>query len=46
MAMVIANVNGSVRAGTYQGNGNLHGPFIFTGFKPRCVWITRYNTTN
>ena len=46
MAIVIANVNGSVRAGTYQGNGNVHGPFIFTGFKPRCVWITRYNTTN
>ena len=45
MAIVIANTNGSVRAGTYQGNGEANGPFIFTGFKPRCVWITRYDTT-
>jgi len=45
MAICIANVNGSVRAGTYQGNGKTHGPFIFTGFKPRAVWITRYDTT-
>ena len=45
MAICIANVNGSVRAGTYQGNGNVHGPFIFTGFKPRAIWITRFDTT-
>ena len=44
MALVIANVNGSVRAGTYQGNGNAHGPFIFTGFKPRAIWIKRYDS--
>tara|TARA_R100001443_G_scaffold20454_2_gene32391 strand:- start:890 stop:2029 length:1140 start_codon:yes stop_codon:yes gene_type:complete len=39
MALVIANTNGSVRCGQYQGNGNAHGSFIFTGFKPRAVWI-------
>ena len=44
MALVIANTNGSVRAGTYQGNGNAHGPFIFTGFKPRAIWIKRYDS--
>ena len=43
MAIVIANTNGSVRAGVYQGNGNAHGPFIFTGFKPRAIWIKRYD---
>lgn len=37
-ALVIANTNGMVRAGTYQGNGNAHGPFIFTGFLPQIIW--------
>jgi len=45
MAICFANTNGSVRAGTYQGNGNTKGPFIFTGFKPRAIWITRIDTT-
>lgn len=44
MAICFANTNGCLRAGTYQGNGKTHGPFIFTGFKPRAVWITRYDT--
>lgn len=46
MALVIANTNGSVRAGTYQGNGNVHGVFIFTGFKPRAIWIKRYDAAS
>ena len=45
MAICIANTNGSVRVGSYCGNGNAYGPFIFTGFKPRCVWICRFDTT-
>ena len=46
MAICIANTNGSVRVGSYFGNGNAYGPFIFTGFKPRAVWICRFDTTN
>jgi len=39
MAICFTNKNGCMRAGTYQGNGSTHGSFIFTGFKPRAVWI-------
>tara|TARA_R100000655_G_scaffold40580_2_gene76300 strand:- start:549 stop:1685 length:1137 start_codon:yes stop_codon:yes gene_type:complete len=45
VAIVIANTNGSVRCGHYQGNGNVHGSFIFTGFKPRAVWIKRQDSS-
>ncbi len=45
MAICFANKNGCMRVGTYQGNGSTHGPFVFTGFKPRAIWITRYDTT-
>lgn len=40
MAICIANTNGSIRAGAYQGNNKTHGPYIFTGFKPRTVWVS------
>lgn len=40
MAICIANTNGSVRAGAYQGNNKTHGPFIFTGFKPKSIWTS------
>jgi len=39
MAICIANTNGSVRAGSYQGNGKTHGSFVFTGFRPRAIWV-------
>ena len=45
VAFCFANTNGCLRTGTYQGNGKTHGPFVFTGFKPRAVWIARYDTT-
>jgi len=40
MAICIANTNGSVRCGSYQGNGKTHGSYIFTGFRPRAVWTS------
>tara|TARA_X000001382_G_scaffold74107_1_gene51808 strand:+ start:255 stop:1403 length:1149 start_codon:yes stop_codon:yes gene_type:complete len=40
MAICIANTNGSVRAGSYQGNGKTHGSFVFTGFRPRAIWTS------
>ena len=40
MAICIANTNGSVRCGSYQGNGKAHGSYIFTGFRPRAVWTS------
>ena len=46
MAICFANTNGCLRTGVYQGNGNAHGPFIFTGFKPRAIWIVRIDAAN
>tara|TARA_R100000654_G_scaffold47001_2_gene73230 strand:+ start:2188 stop:3330 length:1143 start_codon:yes stop_codon:yes gene_type:complete len=40
MAICIANTNGSVRAGAYQGNGKTHGSYVFTGFRPRAIWVS------
>jgi len=42
-AYCFSNRNGILRCGVYQGNGNAHGPFIFTGFKPRAVMIFKYD---
>ena len=39
-AICIANTNGSVRAGAYQGNGKTHGSYVFTGFRPRAIWTS------
>lgn len=33
------NVNGYQRAGGYNGNNNVDGPFVYTGFKPAYVMI-------
>jgi len=34
VAYVFANVKGYSKMGTYTGNGNADGPFIYTGFRP------------
>ena len=39
-------VPGFSRFGTYRGNGNADGPFIYTGFKPAWVMYKQTNTTN
>ena len=38
------NVEGFQKFGTYVGNGNTDGPFIYTGFRPRFI-ITKSSTT-
>ena len=38
-------VDGFSKFGSYTGNGNANGPFIYTGFTPRFLMIKRTNTT-
>ena len=45
IAYCFSNRNGFMRSGTYQGNGNVHGSFVFTGFQPQAVIIHRYDTS-
>lgn len=33
------NVEGYSKFGSYEGNANDDGPFVYTGFRPRMVWI-------
>ena len=40
------SVAGFSRFGSYVGNGNANGPFIYTGFKPAWVMYKQRNTTN
>ena len=40
------SVKGFSKMGTYIGNGNADGPFIYTGFKPAWVMIKRTDITN
>ena len=35
------SVKGSSKFGTYTGNGNADGPFIYTGFRPRMLFFKR-----
>ena len=46
VAYCFHSVEGYSRTGSYTGNGNADGPFIFTGFRPTYVLIKQYNTTN
>lgn len=43
IAWVFANTEGMVKAGTYVGNGNADGSFVYTGFKP--AWVMVKNTS-
>ena len=44
IAYCFAPVEGYSAFGSYTGNGNADGPFVFTGFRPR--WIMFKNTTS
>ena len=44
MAYCFANVKGFSKIGSYTGNGNVDGPFIFTGFKPAFLVIKQTNS--
>jgi hypothetical protein len=39
------NVQGFSKFGSYTGNGNADGTFVYTGFKPAWVMMKRTNTT-
>ena len=39
-------VEGYSKFGTYTANGNSDGPFIYTGFRPRMLFIRRYSGTD
>ena len=38
-------INGFSKFGTYTGNGNADGTFVYTGFKPAWLMIKQVNTT-
>ena len=46
IAYCFAEVKGFSKFGTYTGNGNADGTFIYTGFKPAFVMVKRTDTTN
>jgi len=39
VAYVWHNVDGYSKFGSYEGNANNDGPFVYTGFRPRMLWI-------
>jgi len=46
VAYVFCNVKGYCKVGTYTGNGNANGTFIYTGFKPSLLIIKRTNSSD
>ena len=42
VAYCFAPIQGFSSFGEYSGNGNIDGPFVFTGFKPAWIMIKRY----
>ena len=46
IAYCFASVKGYSKFGSYTGNGNTDGPFIYTGFKPAWLMIKRVSGTN
>lgn len=45
IAYVFADVQGYSKFGSYTGNGNSNGTFVYTGFKPAWILIKRYDST-
>jgi hypothetical protein len=45
VAYVFAEKKGFSKFGSYTGNGNADGTFVYTGFKPAFVMVKKYNTT-
>ena len=46
IAYCFADVQGYSKFGSYTGNGNANGTFIYTGFKPAFVMVKRTDATN
>ena len=45
VAYVFCNVKGYCKVGTYTGNGNADGTFIYTGFKPAWIMTKRTDSS-
>ena len=41
-----AEVQGYSNFGYFKGNGSTNGPFVYTGFKPKYVWIRNVSRNN
>ena len=46
VAYVFANKQGFQKSGSYKGNGNANGTFVYTGFKPAWVMVKRNDAAN
>jgi hypothetical protein len=46
IAYVFAPIQGYSKFGSYTGNGNADGPFVYTGFKPAWLMIKKTNNTS
>ena len=46
VAYVFAEVEGYSKFGSYTGNGNADGAFVFTGFRPAWVMVKRTDSAN
>ena len=40
------NVEGYSRFGSYEGNGNADGTFVYTGFRPALIWTKSIDSTS
>jgi hypothetical protein len=45
IAYCFHSVEGYSKVGSYTGNGNVDGTFIYTGFKPACLIIKKYSAS-
>jgi hypothetical protein len=45
VAYCFAPVAGYSSFGSYTGNGSADGPFVYTGMRPRLVWVKRTDST-
>src|SRR5690606_11884733 len=46
IAYLFAEVPGFSRFGSYTGNGNTNGPFVWCGFRPRWIMAKRIDNTS
>ena len=46
VAYVFSEVAGYSKFGSYVGNGNSNGPFIYTGFKPAFIFTKAYDSSS
>ena len=46
VAYIFAPIKGYSKFGSYTGNGNADGPFVYTGFKPSWIMLKRIDSTN